>query len=139
MDFVFDLPVPANTSKDEPEELEVDVGVGIVHLVELEIARGCKGEVYAAVRQGLHQVWPTNPDGAYHSDGRVYSRREHYEMTRGAPPLVLQGWSPGTSYAHNVQFTFSILPVEIMEPWRYQQGVMDTLLRLLGVKPKKGR
>ena len=133
MDFVFDLTVPANTSASDPVEQVIDVGVGITHLVEIEIPRGCKGMVYAAIRQGLHQVWPTNPDGGYHSDGRVYSTREHYGIAPGDPALVIQGWSPGTTYAHVVQFRLSVLPVEVMEPWQVQEALMLRLLYSLGV------
>lgn len=138
MDFIFDLPIPADTSKAALEEKPVDVGAGIIHQVEIEEPRGCSGEVFAAVRQGLHQVWPTNEDGFYRSDGRVYSTREHYLIKKGDAPLIIQGWSPGTTYPHTLQFRFSVLPQEVMEPWQAQMGILDTLLRLLGVRPKKG-
>jgi len=139
VDYVFDLTIPANTPADNPVEQEIDVGEGIIHLVEIETPPGCRGEVYAAVRQGLHQVWPSNPDGAYRSDSRVYSAREHYPIGRDAPSLTLMGWSPGTIYDHTVQFRISVLPVEIMEPWRVQQGILDHLLQLLGIRPRKGK
>lgn len=139
MDFVFDLTVPADRPKGNPYERVANIGVGVVHLVEIEQPPGCQGEVYAAVRQGLHQVWPTNEDGFYRSDGRVYSRREHFLIKKGDAPFILQGWSPGTTYPHTIQFTFSILPVEVMEPWRAFSGILDTLLKLLGVRPKKGK
>jgi len=134
VDFVYDLTIPADTSASDPTEEEIDVGVGIVHLVEIEIPPGCKGYVNAAIRQGLHQVWPTNPAGAYRSDSRVYSAREHYSIESGDPALVIQGWSPGTTYEHVVQFRISILPVEIMEPWLKQEGLLTKLLRAFGVK-----
>ena len=134
MDYVFHLLIGANTGADEPEEQEVDVGVGIIHLVEIEIPRGCNGMVYGAVRQGLHQVWPSNPDGAYRSDGRVYSTREHYPIVRDAPSLTIQGWSPGTTYPHTVQFRFSVLPREVMEPWREQVSLLTKIAKIFGVK-----
>lgn len=134
MDHVYDLVIGANTLADDPEELELPLFSGIIHLVEIEQAPGCKGMVYSAVRQGLHQVWPTNPDGALRSDGRVYSTREHYPIGRFAPPLTIQGWSPGTKYPHTVQFRFSVLPVEVMEPWREQQSLFKKFLKVFGVK-----
>lgn len=134
MDLVIDLTIPADTAEATPAEEELPSIEGIVHLVEIEQALGCNGEVYAAIRQGVHQVWPTNPEGAYRSDGRVYSTREHYEVKRGDPVFVCQGWSPGTTYQHVVQFRLSILPVEVMEPWSKQDTLMTKLLRGLGVK-----
>jgi hypothetical protein len=132
VDFVYDLTIPANTSANAPEQLEVDVGAGIIHLVEIEEAPGCKGMVYAAIRQGLHQVWPTNPGGAYRSDGRVYSCQEHYPMAPGDPSLVIQGWSPGTTYEHVVQFRISVLPQEIMEPEKKTESLLSKFIKLLG-------
>ena len=133
MDFIYDLTIPANTSASAPVEHKVDVGVGIIHLVEIEQAPGCKGMVYAAVRQGLHQVWPTNPGGAFRSNGRVYSSREHYLMALGDSELVIKGWSPGTTYQHIVQFRFCVLDVDIEEPWRRQEGLLEKIKRALGV------
>lgn len=139
MDYVYDLPIPANTPRESPEELELELTTGIVHLVEIGFPPGPADKVYVAVRQGLHQVWPTNPGGSYHWDDRVYTRREHYPIGRDAPPLVLQGWSPGAKKPHTVQFSFSILPVEVMEPWRAQQGILNTLLGFLGLRPGGGK
>jgi len=133
VDFVFDLTIPANRSAADPIEQVIDVGVGIVHLVEIEQPPGCGGKVYCAIRQGLHQVWPTNPDGAYRSDGRVYSTREHYGIAPGDPALVLQGWAPDAAYDHVVQFRISVLPEEVLEPWEAQKALILRLLYALGV------
>lgn len=140
MDFVYHLTVPADRAASDPAELVADIGVGVITEVTIEIPRGCKGMVYAAVRQGNHQAYPLNPEGAYHSDGRIYRAREHYPVRRNAPLFVCQGWSPGTTYDHTVEFKFTMLPVEIAEPWRHQESVMDVLLRGLGLKKasKKG-
>jgi len=134
VDLVYDLTIPADTAATSPVEETLPSVEGIVHQVEIEIPPGCRGEVYAAIRQGNHQVWPTNPTGAYRSDSRVYSTREHYAVKRGDPVFVLQGWSPGTSYEHVVQFRISILPVDVLEPWTRQETLLTKLLRGLGVR-----
>lgn len=134
MDFTFDLLVPKSTPAAKPWEVVAMLGVGVITEVEIEIPRGCKGMVYVAVRQGVHQVYPLNPEGAYRSDGRVYTARDHRVIRRSDPLLVLQGWSPGTDYEHNVQIRFQVLPLEIAEPWRKQETIMDLLLKGLGLK-----
>lgn len=133
MDFVYDLTIPAKTPANAPAELEIDVGAGVIHLVEIEEAPGCKGLVYAAVRQGLHQVWPTNPGGAYRSDGRVYSSPEHYPINPGDPLLVIQGWSLDETWPHTVQFRFSVLPEEVLEAEQRSEGLLRKLLKAFGV------
>lgn len=136
MDFVFDLTIPADTEEASPEELLVDVGVGIIHLVEIGFPRGCAGLAHAMIRQGLHQVWPTNPQGDYNWDNHVYQIREHYPIKGGGAPLVLQGWNEDDTFQHVVTFRFSVLPEEVMEPWAVQQSLLDHILILLGVKKK---
>jgi len=134
VDFVYDLTIPADTKAVSPEEHEIPGFSGIVHLVEIEQAPGCNGMVYAAIRQGVHQVWPTNSDGAYRSDGRVYSTREHYAVKKGDAPLVFQGWSPDTTYQHIVQFRLAVLPLEIMEPWHRQESLLAKITKVFGVR-----
>lgn len=133
MDFVFDLTIPANTSASDPVEQVIDVGVGIVHLVEIGFPRRCVGLAHVAIRQGLHQVWPTNPDGNYAWDNHVYSLREHYGIAPGDPSLVLQGWNEDDTFQHTITFRFSVLPVEVLEWWEMLETLMRQLLYSLGV------
>ena len=139
MDFIFDLTISANTTKVNLTELEIDVGAGVVHLVEIGFPRGCAGLAHAVVRQGLHQVWPTNPDGDYNWDNYVYQIREHYLIEGGDAPLVLQGWNDDDTFPHTITFRFSVLPVEVMEPWRAQEGLLRRFLGAFGRKPKEGK
>ena len=140
VDYTFDVLIPADTPAVTPYEVIAKIGVGVITEVSIEIPRGCKGMVYASVRQGVHQVYPLNPEGAYRSDGRVYRARDHRVVMRGDPLLIMQGWSPDTTYEHNVQIRFIVLPLEIAEPWRKQETIMDLLLKGLGLKKtvKKG-
>jgi len=139
VDFVFDLTIPENTSQSAPVEQEIELPEGVIHHVDVGFPRGCAGLAHVIVRRGAHQVWPSNPDGSYHWDSFVYALREHYPVERGEAPLVLVGWNDDDTFPHTITFRFSVLPVEIMEPWRVQQGILDHLLQLLGIRSKKGR
>lgn len=134
MDFVYDLTVPADTARATPAELEVDISAGVIVRAEIEIPPGPNGMVYAAVRQGLHQILPTNPDGFYHSDGRVYSSSPHKAHHRGDSAVVIMGWSPGTTYDHTIQFRFEVQPEATAEPWREIVALMKRLLKVFGVR-----
>lgn len=134
MDFVYDLTVSAALGPENPKREVLGDFSGVIHQVEIEMPPGCKGLVFAAAFQGLHQVWPSNDEGAYRSDGRVYSTREHYRVKRGDPSFILLVWSAGTAHPHTVQFRLSILPVEVMEPWTVVVGTIGKIKKLLGMK-----
>lgn len=131
MDFVFDLEVVADTPKILPCRLLANLGEGIVSQVEIAFPPGCANKVFVVVRQGLHQVWPTNEDNAYHWDDRVYSFSENYPVKGGDPLFILEGWSPGTDFKHVIQFSFSVLlkePLKTLSP-------LDKLRVAFGLPP----
>lgn len=139
MDFVFDLTIPPNTLKGSPARKLADLGEGIISQVEISFPPGCANKVHAIVRQGLHQVWPSNEDGTYHWDDHTYSRRQHYPVKSGDPLFILEGWSPTTIFPHSIQFSFSVLPKKVLEPAASDSGLRGKLRRLTqGSKGGKG-
>ena len=129
MDFVFDLEVVADTSKGSPCRLLADLGEGIISQVEIAFPPGCANLVFVVVRQGLHQVWPTNEDNAYHWDDRVYSFGENYPVKGGDPLFILEGWSPDTFFDHYIQFSFAVL---LKEPYK-PPSTLDKLRAAFGL------
>ncbi len=136
MDFLYDLTIPATTTKTAPLEQDVDIGTGIVHFVSVQFPRGCAGLAHGRVRQALTPRWPSNEGADYNWDNYIHEIREHFLINKGDAPFTLIGWNEDDAFPHTLTFRFSILPQEIREPWRVQQGVLDTLLKLLGVRPK---
>lgn len=72
--------------------------------------------VYVAIRRGLHQLWPTNPEGSLNADNFTIVINEFYPLTSAPYKLTLQGWSPDTSYPHTIEVRFGILPAEVLMP-----------------------
>lgn len=131
MDFVFDLKVVADTPKSSPCRLLANLGEGIVSQVEIAFPPGCANKVFVVVRQGLHQVWPTNEDNAYHWDDRTYSFAENYPVKGGDPLFILEGWSPDTDFDHYIQFSFAVL---LKEPLK-APSPLDKLRTAFGLMP----
>lgn len=139
MDHVFDLTIPANTTEAVPLELDVDIGEGVVHFVTVQFPRGCAGLAHGRVRQALTPRWPSNEGVDYNWVNYVHEIREHFLIKKGDAPFTLVGWNEDDTFPHTLTFRFSILPQWIMEPWRATMGILDTLLKLLGVRPKGGK
>jgi hypothetical protein len=133
MFYEFSLTVPADTEADDPEELDVHLTHGVITYIEIEFAPGCHRLVEAYVRDGLHQLVPTNPDETIKSSGRAVAFQEYYELLSPPYLLTIGGFSPGTSYDHDIIFRFEVTPQEIAERGKTSQGMLDKIGRLLGL------
>lgn len=133
MYFSYSLTIPADTPLSAPEELDVRLCHGVITNVEVEFHPGCRGMVQAYVRHGLHQVWPTNPDGNLAADARAMAWNDYYELT--SPPYVVTigGCSPGASYDHEILFRFEVTPLEIAERNKMDDSWARRLSRVLGL------
>lgn len=127
------LTIPANTLAASPEELELQLTHGVITHVEVEFPPGCHGMVYVYVRRGSHQVWPTNPDSQFASDGRAIVWDDYYELFDDPYVLTVGGYSPDTSYDHEITFRFEVTPQEIAERSKVQEGLLHNIGRLLGL------
>jgi hypothetical protein len=127
------LTIPANTPQATPVELEVKLTYGVITHAEVEFAPGCHGMVYAYIRYGLHQLWPTDPGQRFHSDGRSLVWDEYYELFDEPFSVIVGGYSPGTSYDHTIIFRFEVTPQEIAERGATQGSILAKIGRLLGI------
>lgn len=131
--YEYPLTVPAGTPIAAPAELEVILTAGVITRIECDFAQGCNHYVYAFVRQGLHQVWPLNPDGQARGNGAVIGSGEYFELSSASNVLTLGAYSPGATYDHTIHFRIEITPTEIAEIGKSSEGLMSKVLALLGV------
>lgn len=103
--------VPAGRTKDLPYEEEVKLCRGIIYRVEVGFPPGCVGMVHLQIRQAVHQIWPTNPQGSFNANGYTVAFDEQQELLVEPYILQLVGWSPGTTYPHTLEIRFGVLPV----------------------------
>ena len=128
------LTVPAGTLETAPAEIDLNLTSGVVTRIEVLFAPGPAWTVFAYVRQGLHQIWPTNPDGKARGDDSAVASAEYYELA-GEPDLVTLGaYSPDASYDHEIIFRLEVTPYEIAERGAQLDTWIDKIGRLLGIK-----
>lgn len=127
------LTIPANRPEATPIEAEVKLTHGVITHVEVEFPPGCHGMVFTYIRRGLHQVWPTNPDSRFASDGRAIVWDDYYELFAEPFTLVIGGCSPGTTYDHEITFRFELTPQEIAEQSQVQHGILWKIASRMGL------
>lgn len=111
--YEFDIAIPAGTTKDSPVRQELGLTKGVIHNLDVTFPPGCAGEVHITLARGLHQIYPTNPDGSIKSDALTVTGKTFYYL--GTEPYQVEaiGWSPNASYDH-------VLTVRlwILRPWQ---------------------
>jgi hypothetical protein len=113
-------------------EVPIKLTHGVIHKVELVFPSGCAGLVYCAINDGLHQVWPSNPDDMFFADDETISFREHYPLTEEPYTLQAKVVSLDDTYQHTLILRIGILPVAILSPWLTQYD--ERLRTILGAE-----
>lgn len=104
MIFAGSITIPAGTSKTSPEIVRMKISPGIITQINIMFPPGCGHEAYINFNRGLHQIYPTNPDGYFIGDG-VNIAGEVFHVIKVDPFQVqIHGWSPNASYDHTIQF-----------------------------------
>ncbi len=128
MFYDFSFAIPANITKQAPEELEVYLPPGIIHRIEVGFPKGCAGLVHNIMRHGLNQLWPTNADGDFNADDYVIVINEHHIIDTEPFILTLVGWSFDDTFPHTLELRFGVLPTEVLMP---EQTFIQAFKKLL--------
>jgi len=109
--------VPAMMGALDLYKRDMKLTRGVLHKYEVVFPPGCVGLVGVAVYQGVHQVFPTNPNEMFWGDGETLSFREHLPLM--TDPYVLTAYlvNIDDTFAHTITFRLGILPVEVVAPW----------------------
>lgn len=131
MIYAYDLVVPANTLASAPVEQRMKLTAGIVHKLEVFFPAGLHHMVLVVIRDGLHQVWPTNPEHQLKANDYTISFPVWYELSEAPYELVAYGWSPGTTYAHTIIIRLGLERRETLHPAEPGRGLLQRLGQLI--------
>jgi len=130
-DYNFTLIIPADTRKDTPEEVEMKLVKGIIASGQLQFPAGCHGMVNIAIYDSKQQLYPANPPETYHGDDMRIPLVGIHELDKPPYKLKMKGWSPGTSYQHTIQLAISVLPAEVVSPYKVIEDFVAILKKML--------
>lgn len=131
MNYVFDLAIPANTTKASPVSELHRLTHGIIHRVEVSFPPGCAGLAHVVILRGLHQLWPTNPEGSFHSDSYTSQWNDYHRLFAEPFAVVLKGWNLDDTYPHTITVRLALLEREVLEPETREVGFMRRLGQVL--------
>ncbi len=134
MFYDFAIVVPANTLASAPHVETLKLTHGVITSVRLDFKHGTDHLVHVALQRGLHQVYPTNPDGDFNLDGVYCSFDDFYKLTAEPYELTVEGWSPGTTYPHVVDVQIGLIESEIALAFFKLLGAFAKFFKLVGIQ-----
>jgi len=132
--YVKALAIPANTAEATPYVEALRLTDGVITHVEVEFPAGCAGYAHSYARRGVHQVFPTNPDGDLCSDNHVIPWSDYEDLDAEPRILDICGWNLDETYAHTVTWRVEVTDREIAERLKANQSLMSRLAQLFGGK-----
>lgn len=116
MYYDFSFTIPANTPQASPHIEDIKLTRGVIHRVEIGFPRGCAGLAHLQIKRSVHQVWPTNPQGSFKTDGYTIAFNEFHKFFSEPYTLTLVGWNLDDTYPHTLEVRIGILPEKVLMP-----------------------
>ena len=129
MFYDFVLTIPANTPVSKPVASTGVVCPGRVDRVMIIFPPGAAGLAHIRIARGSHQLWPSNLDGSFASDGEFLDFSENYPLDDSPFEFIISGWNDDDTYDHSITVRFNIVPVEQAA----KPGLTDQIKTFLGV------
>lgn len=134
MFYDFAITVKAGTTEAVPKEEVLKLTKGIIHRVEVEFYPGPRRYVFCKLYHHEHQLWPTNPDGAFSTDAYTIAFDEYEELKSAPYTLVARAYSPDADYNHVITVRIGILESKTAILLLSALKGMMKLFKLMGIK-----
>lgn len=108
MDYAYAVATPKNTAKANAVATDLKLTAGTIKQVWMVHPEGCHGLAYAAIFHGGHQLYPHNPDEAYHGNDVPMIFEDNVELESPAL-LTLKTWNLDDTYAHTLYLRITVL------------------------------
>jgi len=132
LNYKYGVTIPANTLESAPYKKTLKVSKGILHDINVVKPRGCMAMVDFRLFYHEHQIYPSNPDEGYKSEGEVIRMRDHLQILTAPYEIVAKGFSPNTTYNHTILVRLGILPESLLIPTKGLSVLIAKFIRLLG-------
>jgi len=133
MFYSYAITVPAGTTEAAPVVTRLKLTAGIIHQVDVEFRSGTDFAVGVRINQGLHQVYPTNPDGEFRADGRPIIFPDYLKLETGKDELTVYCYAPTAAYDHDIYIKIGILAEDELRPMTTTDTLLIKFLRLVGI------
>lgn len=129
--FVYNITTNASVAATNKKLTILKLTHGIITQLDVQFPPGPNGYLHLQITDGLHQVFPLNPEGDFASSFVNISFREYLPLLSVPYELQAYTWNLDDTYAHLVIVRIGILPVSVAAPWL--MSFADKIKNALGV------
>ena len=112
MFYAWDIPLIRNRSKATPQKTVLKMEKGTITRCEIVFPSGCCGLVFIYITDGLHQVFPKNPDYQLSGNGTTIVSTDEYPIKEPPLELYFYGFNTDEIYDHTVTVRMQIVPAK---------------------------
>ncbi len=135
MFYDFAILVPAATAEADLIKYTLKLTYGIITHVYVEFPAGCRGYVYCTIDWEGHQLYPTNPDGAFNTEDYIIPIEDRFPLVIQPYQLYAKVWAPETTYDHTVTVRIEILEPDLLYPEAKLPASLEKVITFLGGIP----
>lgn len=110
--YAWDIELERDHSSLTPEKTVLKLEKGTITRCEIVFPTGCCGLVYIHIDDGLHQVWPKNPDYQLSGNGGIIASTDEYPIKEPPLELYFYGWNTDEIYHHTITVRIQIVPAK---------------------------
>ncbi len=115
MIYEQDADTPKNTPKTAMIETVMHVHPGRVRQLGIEFPLGCKKLCHVKIFYWERQLWPTDPDTDFASDGLYLVYPEDTLLSDPPYEFVIKTWNTDDTYPHTPIVRMAILPENLTQ------------------------
>jgi len=132
--YKFQFTIPKNTPETAKIEKTMRICPGIIHRIEIMFPPGCAALAHVEIYHHTVQMWPSNPETDFASDGETIAFREFYLIDEIPAELIAKMWNEDDTYDHTITIRIGVLPEEAVAPERAIIKMVNILSTILGIE-----
>jgi len=117
MMYETDIKVLTTDLIDNKRKTVIKLTHGIIHQLGVYFPPGCANTIRTTIHKGLHQIFPTNPDGFMKGDAINIQGKEFYALIKAPYQVEVLSWSEGATYEHTITVRIWFLKVWQLMPF----------------------
>jgi hypothetical protein len=109
--FVYPITTPHSTSYANRQKTVLPLARGKITRMDLQFPPGLQALAHIVLTRGLHQFFPTNPEGDYASSAETIWWPESEELDQ--PPFSLEAytWNLDDTFPHTITVRITLEPI----------------------------